>query len=333
MYESFDEAIDCPKGDIRLVEDLHSGLVYNELFKPEKMVYDRNYQNEQGGSYLFQEHLIGMTEIIKNTMGKKDLVEVGCGKGFFLEMLLKQGTDVTGFDPTYEGINPRIERRYFKAGLGIKAKGIILRHVLEHIQDPISFLMELKEANGGSGTIYIEVPCFDWICKNKAWFDVYYEHANYFRMSDFHRIFRNIIDSGIVFGGQYLYVVADLSSIELPVIDHLDRVVFPHDFLSKLSEGKMVNPLIIWGAASRGVIFSFLKSSAGGGVDICIDINPEKQGKFIPATGLRVLSPDEGMSKLSEGSTIHVMNSNYLEEVKKMSNYSFNYVSIDHDGI
>ena len=34
---------------------------------------------------------------------------------------------------------------------------------------------------------------------------------------------------------------------------------------------------------------------------------------------------------LQNGSTIHVMNSNYLEEIKQMSNHSFNYIGIDHE--
>jgi hypothetical protein len=46
MYDSKEEAIVCPKGDVRLVEDLETRLVYNAAFSPELMVYDDNYQNE-----------------------------------------------------------------------------------------------------------------------------------------------------------------------------------------------------------------------------------------------------------------------------------------------
>ena len=94
-------------------------------------------------------------------MGKDALVEVGCGKGYFLEMLLAKGFKVTGFDPTYEGANLNVKRQYFEPGAVEQANGLILRHVLEHIENPVSFLALLKEANGGIGKIYIEVPCFD----------------------------------------------------------------------------------------------------------------------------------------------------------------------------
>ena len=44
MYDSKEEAISYPKGDICIVEDLETGLVYNAVFSPELMVYDNNYQ-------------------------------------------------------------------------------------------------------------------------------------------------------------------------------------------------------------------------------------------------------------------------------------------------
>ena len=61
-----------------------------------------------------------------------------------------------------------------------------------------------------------------------------------------------------------------------------------------------------------------------------MDINPFKQGRYIAGTGLCVMSPEQGMALLQKGSTIYVMNSNYLAEIKKMSNNVYNYVSVDH---
>ena len=88
MYDSKDEAINCPKGNIRLVQNLETGLVYNDAFLPELMDYDGNYQNEQAVSPLFQRHLETIAKAISSSMGEVNLVEVGCGKGYFLEMLL-----------------------------------------------------------------------------------------------------------------------------------------------------------------------------------------------------------------------------------------------------
>lgn len=328
MFDTTLEARNCPKGDMLLVEDLTTGLVCNAAFRPELMVYDKHYQNEQAVSPLFQQHLDAVSSIIDQRMGREKIVEVGCGKGHFLEMLLTKGFDVIGFDPTYEGTNPLVKRQYFAPGVIEKADGLILRHVLEHIQNPVGFLEQLKIANGGSGRIYIEVPCFDWISQHNAWFDIFYEHVNYFRLSDFNRIFSAVHESGRLFGGQYLYVIAELASLKTPVINLQDRVDFHINFDSNIAEQ---NRTAIWGGASKGVIFALLKARIGQPVSTVIDINPAKQGKYLPGTGLQVKSPEQGLANLQSGSTIYVMNSNYLEEIKQMSKYQFNYIGIDHE--
>jgi hypothetical protein len=333
MYDTEPEAKACPKGDVRLVEDQSSGLVYNAAFRPELMTYDAHYQNEQAVSPLFQAHLESVAQIIDRCMGRDSIVEVGCGKGYFLEMLLAKGFGITGFDPTYEGQNPRVVKHYLAPGIGITAKSLVLRHVLDHIQNPFQFLTQLKEANGGRGKIYIEVPRFEWICEHRAWFDVFYEHVNYFRISDFHRMFGTVVDSGSLFGGQYLFVIGDLATLREPRRDSMDGVAFPQDFTEKIVKpaGGRSGPAAIWGGASKGVIFSLLKARAGERIGTVIDINPAKQGKYLPATGLLVRSPAEVLATLPKGSTIYVMNSNYTDEIKKMSSNAFEYVQVDHE--
>ena len=333
MYGTAEEAQACPTGDMSLVQNIETGLIYNEAFCPELVDYDSAYQNEQGVSELFQSHLLEVSRIVDRNMGKTGMVEVGCGKGLFLELLLSHGFDLTGFDPTYEGDNPRVRRCFFEPGFGIRAHGLILRHVLEHIPNPVGFLQELCVANGGGGRIYIEVPCLDWICRRRTWFDVFYEHVNYFRLSDFDRIFANVIESGRIFGGQYLYVIADLASVRTPVADEKHTFDFPKDFTDGITKRDpfWTPNAAVWGGASKGVIFSLMKERIGQPVKTVIDINPAKQGKYLPLTGLLVQSPESALSTLAPKSTIYVMNSNYLEEIKAMSNNQYNYISIDHE--
>jgi hypothetical protein len=291
------------------------------------MRYDSNYNNEQANSFFFQRHLTAVKEIIGRELGQQELVEVGCGKGFFLEMLLAGGFDVTGFDPTYEGSNPRIAKAYFKPGVIRPSRGLILRHVLEHVPDPYNFLCDLSAANGGTGLIYVEVPCFDWICEKRAWFDIFYEHVNYFRMLDFFKMFGTVYASGKLFGGQYLYIVADLATLSAPRYKRKDAVDFPEDFLASLISEEQ--NAVVWGGASKGVIFSLLRERIGKTVHAVVDVNPAKQGKFLPVTGLKVLSPESLLGQYPERITVYVMNSNYIDEIKAMSMNRYNYVGVD----
>jgi hypothetical protein len=93
----------------------------------------------------------------------------------------------------------------------------------------------------------------------------------------------------------------------------------------------MAGPRVVWGGASKGVIFSLLMERAGFLVDTLIDINPAKQGCFIAGTGLRVSSPQEVLPCLSPGSPIYIMNSNYLEEIRCMTEDRFTYIGVEYE--
>lgn len=339
MFRSEASARNCARGDVVLVQSMESGLIFNRAFQPELMHYDADYQNEQGHSGAFKLHLDAMAKIVSRHFAGMSLIEVGCGKGLFLEQLSEIGFDVTGLDPTYEGSNPRIVKEYFTSASGIRAQGIVLRHVLEHVQDPMRFLVELLESNGGSGRIYIEVPCMDWIAQHRAWFDIFYEHVNYFRLSDFERMFSSVIEAGHCFDGQYLYVVADLASLRQPRYRPGDEFALPRDFMSAIGECRSrvlasgrAAAHAIWGGASKGVIFALFMEREGAPIDTVIDINPAKQGKFLAATGLRVSSPEEGQQRLQPGADLFVMNSNYLREIQMLTAHRYNYLLVEHRG-
>lgn len=342
MFRSAEDAQQCARGDVVLVRDLDSGLIFNQAFQPELMQYDADYQNEQAVSSVFRAHLDEVAAIIQTHFQDRTLIEVGCGKGYFLEHLLARGFAITGLDPTYEGDSPHVIKQYFTPQIGLSADGIVLRHVLEHVRDPVGFLRHIRDSNSGAGRVYIEVPCFDWICAHRAWFDIFYEHVNYFRASDFQRMFGTLHQAGHVFGGQYQYVVADLATLRAPLLTESDDFAFPTDFLATVeryaelikAQGEQARrETVIWGGASKGVIFALYMQRAGARIDCVIDINPAKQGRYLTATGLRVSSPDEALARLEPGATIFVMNGNYLPEIRQMTRNQFNYLTVDHENL
>jgi hypothetical protein len=339
MFVSRQAAKDCVKGDIVLVQDPQTGLIRNSAFAPELMGYDADYQNEQAVSEMFQAHLQSVSTIIRRHFRDSSLIEVGCGKGTFLEHLQGMGFAICGLDPTYEGTNTSVRKEYFTAQLGLCADGLVLRHVLEHVADPLNFLISLRDANGGGGKIYIEVPCLDWIAQRRAWFDIFYEHANYFRLCDFRRMFGHVYESGHTFAGQYLYVVADLATLQEPIRDLAGEFIFPNDLLKTVD--RYASRLIgqraadrasaIWGGASKGVIFALFMQRAGATIDFVIDINPAKQRRYLASTGLIVSAPEEALDQLEPGSDIFVMNGNYLQEIRHSTRGRFNLLTVDHD--
>ena len=100
-------------GEMHLRENQVNGFIENAAFDPAIIEYDDDYQNNQSVSQAFLDHMHGVMGILK--AAKPDggqLVEVGCGKGDFVEMAIADGHfDVRGFDDAYEGDNPAIEKR------------------------------------------------------------------------------------------------------------------------------------------------------------------------------------------------------------------------------
>jgi SAM-dependent methyltransferase len=335
VFATAAEALASRTGDVVLVQSADTGLIFNSAFDPDRLEYDRNYQNEQACSGVFKSHLDAVTAIIHRHFHGRPMIEVGCGKGYFLDHLQARGYDVTGIDPAYEGNNPRVVKARFERGLGLSADAVILRHVLEHMPDPLAFLASIAQANGGKGAIYIEVPCFDWICSRRAWFDIFYEHVNYFRMTDLQRMFGTVLESGHAFGGQYLYLVADLSSLRRPRFAPNDALDFPADFLQGIQRSASIarerERNAVWGAASKGVVFAVYMRRAAAGLEFAIDINPVKHGKYLAGSGLRVLPPEEAMRLLQAGDNIFVMNSNYLDEIVAQSGNRYHYCKVDHE--
>lgn len=59
-----------------------------------------HYQNEQSNSACFRMHLENVIEIMeKHKLLDGKVVEIGCGKAYFMDMLLNKRVDVIGFDP------------------------------------------------------------------------------------------------------------------------------------------------------------------------------------------------------------------------------------------
>lgn len=332
LFESPQTARECATGEILLVQDGTTGLIRNASFDASLLTYDSTYHNEQEYSEVFKHHLATVADIVQRHLGMTALVEIGCGKGYFLELLTAQGFTVAGFDPTYEGVNPRVQKSFVAPATSLQAKGIILRHVLEHIAEPVTFLNQIRAANNGAGRIYIEVPCFDWICENCAWFDIFYEHVNYFRLEDFDRIFDHVVESGRLFGGQYLYCVAELESLRESPRSGWTSSTLPDDFLptelglDSIKSRPTPAKEAMWGCASKGVIFALLRDRSGAPLDIAIDINPQKHGMYLPGSGVEVSSPDVGLAALPRGSTIYVMNAMYAAEIRAYGGSNYNYV-------
>jgi hypothetical protein len=229
-------------------------------------------------------------------------------------------------------IKPRLFRAADVLSIQDNIEIVVMRHVIEHIHDPLSFMASLAQAltNRPPGRVLIETPCFDWILDHNAVEDIFYEHCNYWtadslgwmvRAAGFHDV---TIEH--VFDGQYMLATAWFGGSRCIMDKHplhrhrhvADRArTFGARFQSRLRSWRErlagYERFAIWGAGAKGVTLAALIGESVG-LDCLIDINPAKQGGFAPPHGFPIVSPTVAVSRGVRQAVI--CNPNYAAEIK-----------------
>ena len=179
--------------------------------------------------------------------------------------------------------------------------------------------------NHYKGKVYIEVLDFEWIVDNNSFCDICYEQVVYFTKDSLASFF-NKSTVGNIFGGQYIYLMADLEDLRTEYTPspkggkHLQP-----NFEANVAHYKALatqnTPLAIWGAGGKGVSFAHLIDAGKGIVPCMIDINPSKQNGFIAPHAQPVLPPADALAEIGKNfKSIFVVNPNYLTEIASIIN-------------
>ena len=293
--------------------------------------YSKNYENSQAYSIKFKSHMTNIMKLFKKKFSKgSKIIEVGCGKGDFVELIQKDNYfKIKGFDASYEGKNKLIENRYLSENDKINADLVVLRHVLEHIPNPFKFLNMLQSIFGRT-KIYIEVPNMDWILKNRTFFDITYEHVNYFSIKSFQKLFdTHTSEVELCFENQYQYIIADLDKLNhkfQTVYENENwtyqsfQNLFPNvnENISKL-ECEIGNfSAFIWGAATKGCLFLAHCKEQGKllkKIKFAIDINPRKIGKYLPKSLVQIKNKQDFFNTYQKGDSLIITNPAYKDEI------------------
>jgi len=318
-----------PIGLINLAWDEWQGCVVNQTFQTINDIYDSSYNNDQGTSDRFKAHLTSILDILDSRLDKAaDIVEIGCGNGSFLDELSRRGfTSLSGHDTAYQGSRSYIKNEYISDFSSIQADLIILRHTLEHIQQPRAFLEAIRQSSSkkyGKPYIYIEVPSLEWILENHSFYDIFHEHVNYFDLAFFENIFPGSMTFRS-FSGQYISVFADIASMNINHCHKRSKQGLLNAFSEVEGErqrilGYLMNRnLIIFGAGAKGANLCFhLRNSGTTGKIMLVDSNPSKQGLYTSGLDIMIQAPDS-LFRLDQADSyeVLVMNPNYMAEIRK----------------
>lgn len=347
QWASEEEARACGRGDLNLAYCPRCSFIWNRAFDPSRLEYSQRYDNSLDFSPVFQDYARRLAKRLIDTYGirEKEVVELGCGKGHFLTLLCEEGMNRgIGFDPSYEGDriqSPAAERITYVADFYgekyTRHRGdlICCRHVLEHIPDPVGFLSMVRRTVGDrrSAIVYFEVPNVRFILEKLSIWDIIYEHCNYFSSESlagiFHRCGLEVLHLEETYGGQFLSLEARLATTENGAVPNTEAPSELTAAVERFSEEvherakawssslaefqRDGRRAVIWGGGAKAVSFlNMLK--IGEVIPYVVDINPHKQGRHLPGTGQRIVTPD--FLREFQPEVVVLMNPIYRREVE-----------------
>ncbi len=319
--------LDDEKGiDIILKQCLNCGLVQAV---GEPVSYYRDVIRATGVSEemrAFREIQYGEWIQENNLEGKK-IIEIGCGKGEYMNFMRAAGADVYGLEHFSESVKTAqknglnvfegfVEDEFCKIP-GAPYDGFYIMNFLEHIPEPGKFLRGI--ANNLSDNAYgiVEVPNFDMMLKKSLYSEFIQDHLSYFTEETLIRLLEN---NGFQVQScksiWYDYIIsAKVKKRSYTVISgflkkHIQLKQQMKKFLeSQKSKGKNI---AVWGAGHQALAnLSLLEMDEY--IDCILDSAEFKQDKFTPATHIPILSPE--ILKKCEIQVVVIMAGGYSNEI------------------
>jgi len=167
------------------------------------------------------------------------LLDVGCHLGFFLDVAANQGFQVQGVEP-----NP-FNAAYARDELGLQVETatleecefpnscfdiVTLYHVLEHIENPIRLLQEIKRVLRDDGLLVVEVPRFNSASRRlfrSRWRSYQIDHLTYFTDSTLQAMLQ---------AGGFQVVMVDYPGRYMSLNYFISRLERIHGFTSRLAK-------------------------------------------------------------------------------------------------
>ena len=346
LVHTRDEALEFPRGSLRLAFCAGCGFITNTAYDPAPQDYAVSYEETQGFSPTFNAWADALAErwVEHYELKGKDVLEIGSGKGEFLASMVEHGAGHgVGIDPSFvEGrVDSAAERidfiaDYYSERYGdLTGDAVVCRHTLEHIHPTGDFIgLVRRSLEGRPDTVVLfELPDVLRVLREGAFWDIYYEHCSYFTPGSLARLFRRagfeLLDLALDYDDQYILIECRPSDAE-PAEPHpleedpaavaeavrgfadgfaATRAQWRERLARARADGRRT---VIWGGGSKGV--SFLTTlGVGEEIDCVVDVNPYKQGRYMAGTGHEVVGPD--FLRDNRPDLVIAMNPIYLPEI------------------
>ena len=314
--ESEEEAKKVQSFKQEYIQCLNCSHVWNHLFDWEHVPYGNKPNKMYNNGSQWKKHIDYLQDWLSDRIpNNPTVVDIGCGDGSFLismaEHYVGKG-QFHGFDPSGD-VDPNQSAIVFSRSLympledtpKIKPDLIIMRHVIEHLTAPSSFLHSL--AWGASGYeqptyLYCEVPCIDRVFNTGRLADFYYEHPSQFTTASFTRMLKTagkIVDIHHSYDGEVICGLVELTpSDEQQITNQNANAYFSSvsnsiqqirkDLKGLIDSGKT---LAIWGGTGKCAAFMHHYKISGEDIPLVVDSDERKWGTYVPGIGQEIKCP------------------------------------------
>jgi SAM-dependent methyltransferase len=261
------------------------------------------------------------------------ILDIASNDGTLLSFFKKDGYKVLGVEPSSDAFNRAIKNGvptlnlFFNSDvcedinrLHGKFDLITATNLITHVNDPVDFLTAAKSLLKESGSIALEFYYFESLISNIAFDQIYHEHVSYFNFSTFKKLLEKV-----ELEAYHVEVVSSQGGslrvfISLPgkykadeTVNRLISKEGTHENIKeryekfsdsvhqrareieelldlKYSEG---NVIAGYGASAKATVLTNYLKLSGQIIKGIADLSDIKQGKYIPGTGIPVISPDK----------------------------------------
>lgn len=284
------------------------GHVWNRAFFPDAIPYSEQPNRMFNSGMRWQRHIARLVEAtLAQLPPEPTVIEIGCGCGHFLHALAQRWPGrYIGFDPNGSASGDfTFHCRLFDPWQDVPVFAphlVIMRHVLEHFQEPAMFLHRMAWAAHSvphAVRMLIEVPCIDRVLTTGRLADLFYEHPQQFTTSSFSQLLGacgEVEELQRAYDGE---VLVGLVRLQVPEVLR-DRAQASACFAAQSQAARttiaqQLDDLVrsgarvaIWGGTGKAAAFMHHFDVDAQRFALVVDSDIQKVGTYVPGTGQRI---------------------------------------------
>ena len=314
--ESEEEAQFVQKFQQEYIQCLNCSHVWNHLYDWDHVPYGNKPNKMFNNGLQWKLHIDYLQSWLSDRLPSQPTVlDIGCGDGSFLISMARQYEgrgQFIGFDPSGDVDKDQTAITFNRSLFSpledtgtYKPDLIVMRHVIEHLTSPSSFLHSLAwgSLNSEKPTyLYCEVPCIDRVFETGRLADFYYEHPSQFTTSSFTRMLKTageIIDIMHAYDSEVICGLIELKPTveQIRISKNADNLFYSispsiANIKQQLSDliGKGER-IAIWGGTGKCASFMHHYQLSSQDIPLIVDSDKRKWGTFVPGVGQEIKSP------------------------------------------